>query len=90
MRVVVIGSIVSHPRPTTRVADGPIDVVFNWCVDLLNGAAGLLGISYNAINVWIFCVIWPLITLSLSTVVVLQRRRLRRLTRIPAQLVEGH
>jgi len=43
--------------------------------------ADLLGMTYKAINVWIFAVIWPVLTLALSAVVVLQRLKIRRLLR---------
>ena len=42
--------------------------IFQLCVDLLLWLARLLDTSYEAINVWIFCVIWPLITLLLIAV----------------------
>ena len=42
-----------------------IDTVFNFCVHLLYDIAGILGISYEEINVWLFCVIWPLLSLVL-------------------------
>ena len=34
--------------------------VFDWCVRLLENWAAALGMTYNEINVWIFCIIWPL------------------------------
>ncbi len=34
-----------------------------------------LGTTYNAINVWIFCVIWPLITIGLIVAVVVLWRK---------------
>ena len=58
-----------------------IDGVFDWCVRLLLSAAGKLGVSYNAINVWVFCIIWPIFTLGLIGLVVHQRAQIRRLTR---------
>ena len=33
------------------------------CVYFLQWLAKKLGITYNEVNVWIFCVIWPLVTL---------------------------
>jgi len=42
-----------------------IDKVFYQCVHVLRYTANRLGISYNQINVWIFCVIWPAITIAL-------------------------
>ena len=41
-----------------------IDRIFMLCVHLLQGLAGKLGMTYNEVNVWIFCVIWPLVTLA--------------------------
>ena len=47
-----------------------IDSVFNFCVHLLYDVAGVLGISYEEINVWLFCVIWPLLSLVLFAEVI--------------------
>ncbi|MEZ5669819.1 MAG: hypothetical protein R3F55_20755 [Alphaproteobacteria bacterium] len=58
-----------------------IDAIFDWCVTLLVEAARLLGITYEEINVWLFCVIWPALTLLLLAWNVALRRRLRRLRR---------
>ena len=40
-----------------------IDVIYDFCVQLLIDTAKYLGISYEEINVWLFCVIWPLLSL---------------------------
>jgi hypothetical protein len=40
-----------------------IDVTYDFCVQLLIDTAKILGISYEEINVWLFCVIWPLLSL---------------------------
>ena len=42
-----------------------VDVVFNWAVYALVYMAQVLGITYEEINVWLFCVAWPLVTLCL-------------------------
>ena len=47
-----------------------IDSVFNFCVHLLYDVARVLGISYEEINVWLFCVIWPLLSLVLFAEVI--------------------
>ena len=36
-----------------------VDVTFNWCVWLLYEAAGLFGITYEEINIWLFVIIGP-------------------------------
>jgi hypothetical protein len=40
-----------------------IDQTFDFCVKLLIDVADIMGITYEEINVWIFCVIWPILTL---------------------------
>ncbi|MBT5872273.1 MAG: hypothetical protein HOH43_02545 [Candidatus Latescibacteria bacterium] len=42
-----------------------IDTIFNWAVIALYEVARWLGITYEEINVWLFCVIWPVVTLAL-------------------------
>lgn len=59
--------------------DTMIEIIFDACVVLLVWGAGLLGISYKAINVWIFVVIWPLFTLVLIGIVVYQWRKMQAL-----------
>lgn len=39
--------------------------VFNACVDALYFAANLFGITYEEINVIVFCVAWPILTIFL-------------------------
>jgi hypothetical protein len=56
-----------------------IDTVFDLCVTLLVYLADLFGMTYKAINVWIFVVIWPVLTLALIGVVVWQRLRIKKL-----------
>jgi len=34
---------------------------FDWCVDILKYYANILGITYEEINIWIFCIIEPII-----------------------------
>ena len=53
-----------------------IDVVFDFCVKLLIDTARYLGISYEEINVWLFVVIWPLLSLVLFAEVI--RLRIKR------------
>ena len=47
-----------------------IDNVFYWSVIALVECAKLLGITYQEINVWLFCVAWPLVTLAMVAVIV--------------------
>ena len=41
-----------------------IDLVFNWCVRLLYEVAGLMGITYEEINVYLFVILGPLVLLA--------------------------
>ena len=47
-----------------------INAVFNWAVIALVECAKFLGITYEEINVWLFCVAWPLVTVGLMIWVV--------------------
>ena len=40
-----------------------IDFVFDQCVLFLIWSANLLGMTYEEINVYLFCIIWPILTL---------------------------
>ena len=53
-----------------------IDNTFNFCVYLLYDLANILGISYEEINVWIFCVIWPVASLILFAEVIRLRLKI--------------
>jgi hypothetical protein len=58
-----------------------IDNVFNLCVDFLVWLAGVTGTTYKQINVIIFCILWPIFTLLLVAVVIVQHVRIRKLRR---------
>lgn len=57
-----------------------VDVIFDFCVLVLVVLAEWLGITYEAINVWFFVIIWPILTLALIAVVVWQRIKIRKLS----------
>lgn len=57
-----------------------IDEIFNFCVILLYDISGILGISYEEINVWLFCIIWPIASLLLFAEVVRLRLKLSLLS----------
>lgn len=53
--------------------------VFQFCVYVLMMLAEWFGTTYERINVWVFCVIWPVFTLVLIGLVIRQRILIRRL-----------
>ena len=57
-----------------------IDLVFKICVITLVDLAEVLGITYEEINVWIFVIIWPILTFYLITRNILLKKKLRKLT----------
>ena len=59
-----------------------IDRIFEWCVNVLVYWAGVLGITYKAINVWVFVIIWPIFTLLLVIWLLVQQARIRRLQKL--------
>lgn len=56
-----------------------MDAIFDWCVNVLVYFAGIFGITYKEINVWVFVIIWPILTLILVIWLVLQQRRIRHI-----------
>jgi hypothetical protein len=56
-----------------------MDQIFDWCVNFLVYWAGILGITYKGINVWIFVILWPVLTIILISVIFIQRRTIQRL-----------
>ena len=53
--------------------------IFNWCVKLLEWGAEKLGTTYELINVWIFCIIEPIVFLGMLIFLLFQRRKIKRL-----------
>jgi hypothetical protein len=59
-----------------------MNAIFDWCVGVLVYWAGVLGITYKEINVWIFVIIWPIFTLVLIAIILWQQRKIRELSRL--------
>lgn len=57
-----------------------IDFLFDVSVRALYSCAKILGITYEEINVWIFCIGWPLTILIAAIWIVRLRRSLARST----------
>ena len=55
-----------------------IDNIFNFCVILLYNIGSLLGITYEEINVWLFVVIWPLISLIMFAEIIRLRLKINK------------
>jgi len=51
-----------------------MDLIFDLCVDLLVWLAWLTGLTYKQVNVIIFCLLWPALTIY-QTVLLLSRPR---------------
>jgi hypothetical protein len=54
-----------------------MNAMFDFCVRLLLFLADQTGLTYKEINVWIFVILWPLFTLGLIAVVIMQHRKIR-------------
>ena len=57
--------------------------VYAACVDFMLQAARLFGVTYRDTNGFMFFVLWPLATVALILVVVVQGATLRRARRAP-------
>lgn len=58
-----------------------MDQIFDWCVNVLVYWAGIFGITYKEINVWVFVIIWPILTIVLAAIIVWQQRRIQQLSK---------
>ena len=55
--------------------DATVDYIFMMCVALLTDLAKFLGISYEEVNIWIFVVIWPILTLYMLARIFFLKRK---------------
>jgi len=55
--------------------------IFNWCVELLQWGAQKLGTTYVNINVWIFCIIEPIVFLGMLIFIIRQSKIIKQLKR---------
>ena len=51
--------------------------IFQWCVDILVSFAAKLHISYEAINIWIFVIIEPIVFFILLAIIYKQWSTIR-------------
>ena len=59
--------------------------VYGYCTDFVINIANLLGLSYYEVNALIFVIIWPLLTVALVVLFVVQMVRYRRLKKLSSQ-----
>jgi hypothetical protein len=53
------------------------NAIFDYCVKILIWLANLFGLTYKAINVIIFCIIWPIMTIALIVWVIKLKSHLK-------------
>ena len=61
---------------------GWIDGLFKLCVILLVDLADILGISYEEINIYIFVIIWPCLTLYQTLRILMLKRSIRKFRQV--------
>jgi len=54
-------------------------MLYVYCTDFTINMANILGLSYYEINAFIFCILWPVITLSLILIFVFLKLRYKHL-----------
>jgi hypothetical protein len=72
-----------------KMEDPVNNYLFAKSVHLLQWLASKAGVSYETINVWIFCYAWPLLTIVLLLIVVQQRRHINRLEVRYREIIHG-
>jgi len=68
-------------RPLSKRRRQRMDQIFDWCVEVLVYWANIFGITYKEINVWVFVIIWPVLTMALIGVIVMQYRTIKKLSK---------
>ena len=58
-----------------------IEYPFTLAVRWRYACADVLGITYEEINVWLFCILWPLTSIAMLIWILLLRRKYRALRR---------
>jgi hypothetical protein len=56
-----------------------MDAIFDWCVQILLLLAAQLGITYKEINVWVFVIVWPILSLVMLAIIIRQQIVIQRL-----------
>lgn len=57
-----------------------MDAIFDYCVRILVFLVGQTGLTYKEINVWIFIILWPIVSLLLVVVILVQHRWIKVLS----------
>jgi hypothetical protein len=52
---------------------------FKECVQLLEDYAKVFNMTYEEINIWIFCIIEPIVFIVMLLVIIIQYRKLRKI-----------
>ena len=60
-----------------------VDLIFKTCVITLVDLASILGITYEEINVWLFVIIWPALTVYLILRNIFLKKKLKKLISKP-------
>ena len=55
------------------IKDEMMKEVFWYCVDILNAVSNWLGVTYEELNIWIFVIVHPMLTISLLLLLWMQK-----------------
>ena len=55
-----------------------VKLVFTYCTDFMINLANLTGLSYYEVNALLFCLTWPVLTVALLMLFIVQNIRLHR------------
>jgi len=72
-------------RALTTIGDSGVywvDEIFKLYVIFLVDLSNLIGVSFEKINIWIFVIIWPLLTLYQTVRILVLKHKIRKLIQI--------
>jgi len=65
-----------------------MDALFNICVEILIWISEFLGISYQAVNIWIFVIIHPILTIVFFWLMINYRNKWKNEASINSILIQ--
>lgn len=59
-----------------------MEKAFYWCVDILKYYAKMFGMTYEEINIWIFCIIEPIVFFVMLGMIINYHLKLKALKKL--------
>jgi len=62
-----------------------VNFLYAYCTDFVINLANITGLSYYEINAIVFCVIYPILTIGLPLLFIIQKTRFKKIKKLHIQ-----